>query len=98
MDNKNWLAWDRSRIPENPHGKLDISNTAMGDLKEISEELNLAQAILHRLRTIKEESFDIGHPDYGSNLYDLIGEPNNQTTRDRLKTFVKINGSGRNLG
>lgn len=88
MDNKNWLLGTDLELAETPMG-ADISNTAMGDLKEISEELNLAQAILHRLRTIRGELSDIGHPDYGSNLYDLIGEPNNQTTRDRLKTIVR---------
>lgn len=88
MDNKNWLLGTDLELTET-HMGADISNTAMGDLKEISEELNLAQAILHRLRTIRGELYDIGHPDYGSNLYDLIGEPNNQTTRDRLKTMVR---------
>ena len=88
MDNKNWLLGTDLELAETSMG-ADISNTAMGDLKEISEEMNLAQAILHRLRTIRGELSDIGHPDYGSNLYDLIGEPNNQTTRDRLKTIVR---------
>lgn len=69
----------------------DLSNSALGDLKEISGEMNLAQAILHRLRTIRGELSDIGHADYGSNLYDLIGEPNNQTTRDRVKAMVRAN-------
>lgn len=67
----------------------DLSNSAQGDLEQISEEMNLAQAILHRLRTIRGELADIGHADYGSNLYDMIGEPNNQTTRDRLKSIVR---------
>lgn len=88
MDNKNWLLGTDLELAET-HMGADISNTAMGDLKEISEELNLAQAILHRLRTIRGELSDIGHPDYGFNLYDLIGEPNNQITRDRLKTIVR---------
>jgi phage baseplate assembly protein W len=71
------------------HMGSDLSHSAQGDLREISDELNLAQAILHRLRTIRGELEEIGHPDYGSNLYDLIGEPNNQTTRDRLKAIVR---------
>jgi phage baseplate assembly protein W len=71
------------------HMGSDLSNSAQGDLEQISEEMNLAQAILHRLRTIRGELADIGHPDYGSNLYDMIGEPNNQTTRDRLKSIVR---------
>jgi phage baseplate assembly protein W len=71
------------------HMGSDLSNSTQGDLEQISEEMNLAQAILHRLRTIRGELVDIGHPDYGSNLYDMIGEPNNQTTRDRLKSIVR---------
>jgi phage baseplate assembly protein W len=67
----------------------DLYNSPLGDLRVISGEMNLAQAILHRLRTIKGELLDIGHQDYGSNLYDLVGEPNNQTTRDRLKTMIR---------
>ncbi|MGA7006859.1 MAG: hypothetical protein WBY28_07270, partial [Nitrososphaeraceae archaeon] len=62
MDNKNWLLGTDLELAET-HMGADISNTAMGDLKEISEELNLAQAILHRLRTIRGELSDIGHPD-----------------------------------
>ena len=54
MDNKNWLLGTDLELTET-HMGADISNTAMGDLKEISEELNLAQAILHRLRTIRGE-------------------------------------------
>lgn len=67
----------------------DLSGSMTGDIELISEEYNLAQAILHRLRTIKGELADTGHGDYGSNLYDLIGEPNNQTTRDRLKMMIR---------
>jgi phage baseplate assembly protein W len=75
-------------LDESYHG-ADLSSSRLGDLNLVSDEMNLAQAILHRLRTIKGELADIGHPDYGSNLYDLIGEPNNQITRDRLKVIVR---------
>jgi phage baseplate assembly protein W len=67
----------------------DLYSSPLGDLRVISGDMNLAQAILHRLRTIKGELLDIGHPNYGSNLYDLVGEPNNQTTRDRLKAMIR---------
>jgi phage baseplate assembly protein W len=58
------------------------------DLGVISGEMNLAQAILHRLRTIKGELADLGHPDYGSNIYELVGEPNNEYTRERLRIII----------
>ena len=88
MEKRNWLLGTDLALGETYMG-ADLSNSSLGDLNQISEEMNLAQAILHRLRTIKGELADIGHPDYGSNLYDLVGEPNNQTTRDRLKNLVR---------
>jgi phage baseplate assembly protein W len=33
--------------------------------------------------------YDIGHADYGSRLHEIIGEVNNATTRQRIKTKVK---------
>ena len=76
------------RLQETPLG-ADISIGTTGDIELISEDINLAQAILHRLRTIRTELSDIGHPEYGSNIYDLVGEPNNETTRERLKMIVR---------
>lgn len=76
------------RLVETPTG-TDIAIGTTGDIELISEDINLAQAILHRLRTIRGELDDIGHPEYGSNIYDLVGEPNNETTRERLKMIVR---------
>jgi len=75
-------------LSETPLG-VDIFNNSNGDFEFVTEEMNLAQAVLHRLRTIKGELIDIGHPEYGSNLYDLVGEPNNSMTRDRIKMLVR---------
>jgi phage baseplate assembly protein W len=88
MDSEKMILGTDLKLGETYIGS-DLSNSAQGDLEQLSEEMNLAQAILHRLRTIRGELEDIGHADYGSNLYDLIGEPNNQTTRDRLKAIVR---------
>jgi phage baseplate assembly protein W len=68
---------------------VDLSISSTGDLSAVSDELNLGQAIVHRLRTTLGELFDIGHSGYGSSLYDLIGEPNNQATRDRARAIVR---------
>ncbi|MCP8307903.1 MAG: DUF2634 domain-containing protein [archaeon] len=76
-----------------------------GDLEIVSGALNLGQAILCRLRTRKGELSDLGYPNYGSRLYELIGEPNNERTRElarlitqetllqepRIKEIVNIN-------
>jgi phage baseplate assembly protein W len=60
-----------------------------GDMGVISEEMNIAQAILHRLRTIKGELAELGHPDYGSTILDFIGQPNNSVTRSRLRLAIR---------
>jgi phage baseplate assembly protein W len=60
-----------------------------GDMGAISEEMNIAQAILHRLRTIKGELAELGHPDYGSTILDFIGQPNNSVTRSRLRLAIR---------
>ena len=66
----------------------DLTVTSEGDLDAVSGEDNLAQAIIIRLSTDEGELYDVGHADYGSRLYDLIGEVNNETTRERIKSKV----------
>ena len=68
---------------------VDLSVSARGDLQTVRDELNLGQAIVHRFRTRKGELADIGRSNYGSRLYELIGEPNNETTRERAKAIVR---------
>jgi phage baseplate assembly protein W len=59
-----------------------------GDLRVVTKEYNLGQAIVMRLKTRKGELADLGHPDYGSGLYDLIGEPNNSRTRGLVRAAI----------
>lgn len=66
---------------------LYVSN--IGDIAIAADEQNLAQAILHRLRTDKGELSELGHPDYGSNLFDFVGQPNDWTTRSRLRLAIR---------
>jgi len=66
----------------------DLIVTTEGDLGTVSDEDNLAQAIIARLSTDVGELYDIGHADYGSRLHELIGEINNETTRERIKAVV----------
>ncbi len=66
----------------------DLTVTTEGDLDTVSNEDNLAQAIIARLTTEEGELQDVGHADYGSRLYELIGEINNETTRERIKAVV----------
>ena len=68
---------------------MDLQVTRSGDLMTSSGRHNLAQAILHRLMTRRGELAEIGHPDYGSRLHELIGEPNNERTRDLVRLYAK---------
>jgi phage baseplate assembly protein W len=67
----------------------DLLVNKKGDLQTVSGRENLGQAILHRLLTRKGELGDIGYPDYGSRLHELIGEPNNERTRELVRLYVK---------
>lgn len=67
----------------------DLGIERHGDLDLASGRYNLGQAILHRLLTRKGELSDIGHPDYGSRLHELIGEPNTETTRELVRLYMK---------
>ena len=67
----------------------DLLVSPTGDLVIVSEEPNLAQAIINRLRTIEGELYEIEHPTYGSRLYDFIGELNNDLNRNRIRNYIK---------
>jgi phage baseplate assembly protein W len=66
----------------------DVADVRAGDLDTLTGVNNLKQALLLRFLTPYGELAALGHPDYGSNLYVLIGEPNNDTNRDRAKVYV----------
>jgi phage baseplate assembly protein W len=68
---------------------MDLQISKNGDIRTVSGRHNLGQAILHRLLTRRGELADLGHPDYGSRLYELIGEPNNERTRELVRLFAK---------
>lgn len=59
-----------------------------GDLSVISGFANLGQAILNRLRTRRGELAELGHPEYGSRLYELIGSPNDDRTRELVRVLT----------
>jgi phage baseplate assembly protein W len=67
----------------------DLTVTPGGDFDIVSEENDLAQAIIARLATDEGELHDIGHADYGSRLHALIGQVNNAVTRERIKALVR---------
>lgn len=62
---------------------------AGGDLRLTGGRANLAQAIVNRLLTRRGELVDLGHPDYGSRLYQLIGEPNTRRTQALADLYIR---------
>lgn len=46
------------------------------------------QFLVDRLKTQRGELAPLGHADYGSRHYELIGQPNNQRTQNLIKVYV----------
>ncbi|MFZ4849337.1 MAG: DUF2634 domain-containing protein [Caldilinea sp.] len=67
---------------------IDLGSAA-GDLRLTRGRANLAQAILNRLFTRQGELAALGHPDYGSRLYQLIGEPNTRRTHALADLYLR---------
>lgn len=66
---------------------LGISRT--GDLGTVEGEETVLQAIRHRLCTRRGELTELGHPEYGSLLETVIGEPNTEDTHRVIETLVR---------
>ena len=49
---------------------------------------NAVQAVIHRLKTIRGELSDLGHPEYGSRHHELIGQPNTEHNRNLVKLYI----------
>jgi phage gp46-like protein len=62
---------------------------AGGDLGTVDGRSNLTQAILNRFYTRQGELTALGHPDYGSRLYLLLGEINNARTRQLAELYIR---------
>ena len=67
---------------------IDLGSAA-GDLRLTHGRANLAQAILNRLFTRQGELEALGHPQYGSRLYQLIGEPNTRRTHALADLYIR---------
>jgi phage baseplate assembly protein W len=61
---------------------------ARSDLAVATDVDQAAQLLVNRLMTRKGELAPLGHPDYGSRHHELIGEPNNERTRNLVKLYV----------
>ena len=58
------------------------------DFSIVSGNDNLAQAITIRLLTPRGELTALAHPDYGSRLHELIGQPNTDNTRNLVRLYI----------
>jgi phage baseplate assembly protein W len=67
---------------------LTRSRSGAIDLALVDGVPNLQQALLLRFLTRTGELGELGHPDYGSRLYQLIGELNTEGNRNRAKLYV----------
>jgi phage baseplate assembly protein W len=64
------------------------TGTGLKDLETLQGVENLQQELLLRFLTPQGELAILGHPDYGSRLHQLIGELNNDASRNRAKLYV----------
>jgi phage baseplate assembly protein W len=78
-------------------GSLDLQVAAGGPtgrngdlvgLRAAAERENLAQALILRLLTKQGSLAELGHPQYGSRLVNLIGQENNQTNRHLARLYT----------
>ena len=62
--------------------------TGQIDLETVVADDNLKKALLLRFMTRRGELEPLGHPTYGSRLFDLLGERNTLANRNRAKLYV----------
>jgi phage baseplate assembly protein W len=67
----------------------DLGVSRTGDFDTVRDEDTVIQAIRNRLSTRRGELTELGHPDYGSLLETVIGEPNTEDTHRIIETLVR---------
>lgn len=67
----------------------DLVVSRKGEVLTVSGVENLGQALMHRLLTRQGELASLGHAYYGSRLHELVGEPNNESTRELVRMYTK---------
>lgn len=82
------LIEQNSRNPGSDLSRITRPATGQVDLETLSAVENLQQALLLRFLTPLGELTPLGHPDYGSRLFELIGQLNTESNRNLAKMFV----------
>jgi hypothetical protein len=81
-----WGTLDLKIVPGGRGGitpKVDVSDMGTAGGRE-----NLAQALILRLLTQQGALAPLGHPDYGSRLTHLIGQRNDERTRNLARLYT----------
>jgi phage baseplate assembly protein W len=92
MAEYNILGTDLKIIDDEMDGKdltVVVSVRGKQDIDSVSGVDNLVQALNLRLNARKGALSELGHPDYGSRLYTLIGELNNSGNRKLLEAYTR---------
>ena len=83
------------RVTDGRHEDVDLRLAArevrganLDDLALIEGADNAVQAVIHRIKTMKGELAELGHPEYGSRHHELIGQPNSEHNRNLVKLFI----------
>jgi phage baseplate assembly protein W len=78
-------------VTEDAHGfqESDIGLSRTGDFDTVIDVDTVIQAIRNRLCTRRGELGELGHPEYGSLLETVIGEPNTEDTHRIIETLVR---------
>lgn len=82
------LDYQTDRDRRRDLGVITRPETRQRDLETLTGANNLKQALLLRFLTPAGELALLGHPQYGSRLFELLGELNTDTTRNRAKLYV----------
>jgi phage baseplate assembly protein W len=88
MNEREKLFGNDLQLAERANG-FDLLPDLRGDLTLAQGNDNIIQALTLRLLVRKGELARLGQPDYGSRLYELIGEPNNTRTHVKLMAFAR---------
>ena len=81
------LSAPYTRVDLTPETRTDIA-PRVTDLKLAAGLRNLVQDLIIRLQTQIGELAPLGHPNFGSRHHELIGMPNTETNRNRLKLHI----------
>ncbi len=83
------------RITDGRHEDLDLMRSSrevrgelLQDLTSVAGVENAVQGVINRIKTVKGELVDLGHPEYGSRHHELIGQPNSENNRNLVKLYI----------